>query len=399
MFFSASVMLKWDLSSMIFYIILGLIAVVCLHNSQKKYSSSNKWFFKDKYLSWWFFVWVIIAVFRLVDSPIGGMDASNYIKYFQICRNNYMPEYFEHFAGDILFKYFNQAIRLITSDYHVYFIAVYGLMCYVFIEFCRFFCPQNVCFAPFVLVFFLYLRGFSTIRSHLSIVIILIACILLAKEKNKVALFVVLCAALVHKAALLYAMCIPFCMFFLKRKITVKAVVILLAISIFSSTMLQQYFILFTADMDLSGAYSSYASRSLETSFLDNAWKIAFEQMFLGLFILIYHTKLKAYTNTLSITWQRRINIVYLICIFDLLLIPINYMLSIWRGYEYFYLPRLILWGILLHIILKNYSTKYQPILSFTFLSCFVAWMIFRVWSTWESSGLIPYIFEPFRYL
>lgn len=106
-----------------------------------------------------------------------------------------------------------------------------------------------------------------------------------------------------------------------------------------------------------------------------------------------------SYVNSQDRIWQRRINIIYLICIFDFLLIPVNYTLSIWRGYEYFYLPRLVMWGILLYLIIRNYSVKYRPLLSFTILSCFVAWMVFRVWSTWESSGLMPYVFAPFQYL
>lgn len=384
---------------MIFYIILGLLAMLMLYLSKRRRIINEQWLFKDKFLTIWFLIWVFIAVFRLVDFPIGGTDATNYIEYFQICRNNYMPEYFEHFAGDILFKILNQSIRLFTSDYHWYFIAIYGLMCYVFIEFCRFFCPKKASFLPFVLVFFLYLRGFTSIRSHLSIVVILIACILLSKEKNKSAVIVALSAALIHKAALLYAMCIPFCLFFLKRKITIKAIIILLAIAISTSTILQEYFILFTMDMELSGSYASYASRSLETSFWGNAWKIAFEQMLLGVFIFIYYKKLMSYINTQNNLWQQRINIIYLICIFDLLLIPANYTLSIWRGYEYFYLPRLVMWGILLYIIIEKYPLKYKPLLSFIILCCFVAWMVFRVWSTWESSGLMPYVFAPFQYL
>ena len=390
---------KWDIFSMILYIVLGLIAVLMLFLSKKRELSKEKWLFKDKYLTFWFLIWLIIAVFRLVDLPIGGTDATNYIEYFQICRNNNIPVYFEHFAGDVIFKFLNQSIRLLTSDYHLYFIVIYGLMCYAFIEFCHYFCPNKTSFVPFVLTFFLFLRGFTSIRSHLSIVVILIACILLAKGKNKAAVIVALSAALVHKAALLYAMCILFCLFFLKRKITIKVMIVLLVIAILTSTVLQQYFILFTMDMDLSGSYASYASRSLETNFWENAWKLAFEQMFLGIFVLIYHKKLISYVNSQDCIWQRRINIIYLICIFDLLLIPVNYTLSIWRGYEYFYLPRLVMWGILLYLITKNYSVKYRPLLSFTILSCFVAWMVFRVWSTWESSGLMPYVFAPFQYL
>lgn len=391
---------KWDLVSLILYIILGLLAVYMLYNSRQKNNHTNRqWLFKDKYLTTWFLIWLIFAVFRLVNHPIGGMDAPNYIQYFQICRNNYIPEYFEHFAGDVLFKYFNQLIRLITSDYHIYFFAVYGLMCYAFISFCREFCPSKTNLIPYILTFFLYLRGFSSVRSHLSIVVIIFACLLLIRGKIRLAIIVALLSMFVHKAALLYALVIPFCLIFSQKGISLKMFLLLMITSTLLASVFRQYFILFTADMDMSGAYTSYAMRSTGTSFLDNAWKIAFEQLLLGLFMILYNKRLKEYINRLNDKERAKVNIIYLICIFDLLLIPINYMLSIWRGYEYFYLARLVMWGIILYIATKKTPRKLTSIYSFIFLICFTSWMIFRIWSTWESSGLMPYVFEPFLYL
>ena len=95
---------EWDIFSMVLYIVLGLTAVLMLFLSKKRGLSKEKWLFKDKYLTFWFLIWLIIAVFRLVDLPIGGTDATNYIEYFQICRNNNIPFFFEHFAGDVLFN-------------------------------------------------------------------------------------------------------------------------------------------------------------------------------------------------------------------------------------------------------------------------------------------------------
>ena len=165
------------------------------------------------------------------------------------------------------------------------------------------------------------------------------------------------------------------------------------------SSWAQHYFIIFTSDMDLSGAYTSYAMKSVGTNFLDNAWKIAFEQILLGLFILLYNKKLNIYINELSENERSKVNIIYLICIFDILLIPVNYTLSIWRGYEYFYLSRLAMWGIILYIATQKVPKKFKPLCSVIIATCFISWMVFRVWSTWESSGLMPYIFEPFIYI
>lgn len=400
MFFSASIMLRWDISSMIFYIILGLIAVICLYNSQKrKSSSSHNWLFKDKYLFWWLLIWVMVAALRYVHSPIGGRDSSNYATYFEICRNDVMPLYFEHFAGDILFKYYNQAIRLFTSEYHIYFLITYGIICYVLIDFCKRFCPSKINYTPFLLLFYWYLLSFNTIRSHLAIVVILTACILLLKEKNKEAIMVALCSGLLHKAGLLYAMCIPFCVIFLKKRLTFKLFVILMAVSIVASTSLQEFFISYTSDMELSGAYNAYAAQAVGRSFFENAWKIAFEQLALAAFLLVSFKKFEAFSDALPNQERRKVQIIYLICLYDFLLIPVNYVLNIWRGYEFFYIPRLIMWGMLIFIFLRRKSLKYAKIYSFLILICFVSWMVFRVWNIWDDTGLMPYVFEPFLYI
>lgn len=395
----AKYLFQWETGSMIFYVILGLIASYTLYCSKKYTKYNSKWLFNDKYLTIWFCIWVIVATYRLIDFPIGGTDATNYVTFFQICLNNYWPEFFDHFAGDLLFKYFNQIIRLISSDYHLYFFVTYSLMCYAFISFYNEFTPNKTNFTPYVLTFFLFLRGFSSIRSHLSIVVIIFACILLLRQKYKSALFVAFLSAFIHKAALLYAMFIPFYLIFHKRGISLKLTLLLIFASSFLASIFQELFIVYTSDMELSGVYNSYASKSIGTSFLDNAWKIAFEQMLLGLFMLVNHKKLKQYISVLSETGKRKVNIIYMLCIFDLLLIPVNFTLNIWRGYEYFYLARIVMWGILLYIHTMKFSPKLQRGFSFIFLLCFISWMIFRVWSTWETSGLMPYIFEPFLYI
>lgn len=395
-----NILLKWDISSMIFYIILGLIAVVCLYKSQKRMCpSSNKWLLKDKYLSWWFLIWVTVAVLRYVKSPIGGMDASNYATYFEICRNDIMPPYFDHFAGDILFKYFNQIIRLFTSEYHIYFFITYGIICYVMIDFCKRFCPSKISYTPFLLLFYWYLLSFNTIRSHLAIVVILTACILLLKRKNKEAIMVALCSGLLHKAGLLYAMCIPFCVIFMKKRLTLKLFVILMTVSIMASTSLQEYFISYTSDMELSGAYNAYAAQVVGRSFFENSWKIAFEQLALAAFLLLSFKKFKAFRDALPDQERRKVQIIYLICLFDFLLIPVNHTLGIWRGYEFFYIPRLIMWGMLIFIFLQRKSLSYAKIYSFLILICFVSWMVFRVRNIWEDTGIMPYVFEPFLYI
>ena len=129
---------------------------------------------------------------------------------------------------------------------------------------------------------------------------------------------------------------------------------------------------------------------------MDNAWKIAFEQMALGAMMLIKIKKLRCRWATFDEIDKKKIEIIFLICVFDFMLIPVNYIMGIWRGYEFFYAPRLVMWGEIITVL----SSKKESLLSkMLFLSIFIAWMVFRVEHTYEDSCLMPYIFEPFLYV
>lgn len=83
-------------------------------------------------------------------------------------------------------------------------------------------------------------------------------------------------------------------------------------------------------------------------------------------------------------------------CVYDFLMIPVNFILGIWRGYEYFYIPRLILWGIVLKSISYHLTLGSRKILRIVSLTLFIIWMIFRVYNTYEDSLLMPYILDIF---
>lgn len=79
---------------------------------------------------------------------------------------------------------------------------------------------------------------------------------------------------------------------FKKRKLSVPMVIALITISSLLASVLQRIFLSSFADADLGGAYQSYASESLEGGgFFDNAWKIAMEQMALGV-LMFFNIKI-----------------------------------------------------------------------------------------------------------
>lgn len=146
----------------------------------------------------------------------------------------------------------------------------------------------------------------------------------------------------------------------------------------------------------LRGAYSSYASKSLNTSFFDDGWKIAFGQLLLLALMIVFRKSIKRVVVNFSAINKSRYQFVYKLCFYDFLMIPVCYILGIWRGYEYFYIPRLIMWGVLMKGVLSHFNSTSKIIVRILFLVLFIAWMIFRVFNTYESSALMPYVLDIF---
>lgn len=386
----------WEFFSIFFYIILALTGLICMaYIKEKKVDANASNFLKNWGAIVWVGIWTFFTTFRLVTKGTGGTDAPNYIHFFEHCLDERYTPWMKHAGADILFKWINQAIRYLTDDYHLYFIAIYGFMIGCYVYFLKAFSHSKCNIAPYVLTFFLVVRGFSSIRSNLAIAFIMLACVFLLRKEMKKAYALVICSILIHKAALLFALCIPFCHIFYQRRMSMKWILLSMFLSYIFGLAFQQWFIQFTHGVDLKGVYGSYASHSLSTSYFNSAWKIAFEQLVLACVALFYESRIKL-LGLLSPdeTKKRSIRLIWLLFIFDILLIPINYILDIWRGYEFMYLPRIVLWAIILHLCTRDLSKDMRVILTVAFTVIFLAWMVFRWYNTYEDSHLLPYIFK-----
>lgn len=383
----------WDDLSMFLYLIMGIVSMLSLRfalSNREKNDSRAK-----VYLSIGIIIWTVFASFRLVTTNIGGSDAITYIGYFDKCLSGAeVFPYSDHM--DWLMGIVIKSIRLITSSHYIFFLIIYGFMAWSYYYFCYKYAPKKSSCVPYFLLFYLYLRSFNTIRSNFCISIILLGLIALLRMKKYKAFLITFSSVLIHKSGLIFAMVLPFLKIFEKRKLKIPFIIIFIVISSVIATFLQAYFLIIFADVDLGGAYQSYASGSLEGGgFFDNAWKIAFEQMALGVMMFLKIKRLRKRWSTFDETDKKKIDIIFLVCVFDFMLIPVNYIMSIWRGYEFFYAPRLIMWGELIAVS----SKKKSLIPRILYLAIFIAWMVFRVEHTYEDSCLMPYIFEPFLYV
>lgn len=398
------IQIEWSWSSLFLYVILSLASMWMIYytkHDERCMGKPIRW--NNKYLIIVCILWTFFATFRLVTyNGIGGMDAYDYIEFFNKCNNQTYTTWMLHVGDDVIFKWINKIIRYLTSDYHVYFAIVYGFIAWAYLWFISRFTPIKSSIIPYVLSFFLFWRSMNTLRSNLAIAFIMVACVFLLNKKYYLAYLFAFMAALTHKAAILFALAIPFIHIFKYYKLKTWHIISFIIISFMFGKVFQGLFIQYSQEIDLQGAYGSYASRSIEgEGFMGNAWKIAFEQIVLGIFIVLSSAKIERLKMVSSPLDSDRINIIKLICIFDLILIPINYLLNIWRGYEFFYLPRIVMWGIILYIILYQYKMQkeFAKIFSMVLFLIFLLWYIFRINRMFEPSGLMPYIFEPLQYI
>lgn len=388
----------WSNVSMIFYIILALYTywtfyqVKILGNGDcKRVPVFNRY-----YVVLWLIL-TVVAVFRYIDFfGMGGTDAHNYIYLFWHCNDPSWQDWSWLNHTDIGFRYIAKFIRYFVSDYHIYFFFIYGFMVFAMILFLHDYMPKKSILIPCVLIIFLYWRSFNTIRSGFAISVILLALVLLRRKHYYWCLVVALLSLTIHKMAFVYFLFFPFYWFFKDRKIKIWHIALLLVIIIFFSRVFQSYFILEFAYEDLGGAYVSYARKSIGVSFLENFWKIAFEQLLLCFFLLKFNFLAK-YKEGLNEEERQDIQLLWLMVVFDMLMIPVCFILNVWRGYEVFYLPRIVMWCIFLYSL--KIQPKYKMIPTLLILFIFLSWLVFRFYNMWEGSNLMPYVFEPFQSL
>ena len=381
---------------MFFFICLGLLAII-FFRAENKYETNGKKLLSYRY---WLFctVLTIFAAFRLVKAlgygAIGGADAPGYVQVFQICNDPTWQswDWLQH--HDIGFLYINRFIRLLFSDYHIYFFIVYGFIVCSYVLFLKELLIKKTNYIPCLLLIFLYWRSFCTLRSNLAIAFFLFGLVLLYRKKwwGWLPLFFSL---LVHKFVLIYFGFIPFYLFFKNKKVKWNYLVIFVVAAAILGSYARDFFLARFAHIDLGGAYQSYARMNMGTSFFDNFWKIVFDQLALAVTIFILRNRIREHINSIAESESAKLNIIYWMCIYDFMMIPVCFLMGVWRGYEFFYLPRIVMWCECLYVAIYNKQKYIRGIYNMFFLILFISWMVFRFYAMWKDSFLMPYIFEP----
>ena len=380
---------RWDWVSVIIYCLISFICVYCIKKANHKNIKQ-----KQIYYSIWLFIWVIFASFRYYDYHIGGTDTLNYVEFFENINSGYLRPYFQHY--NIGYWVFNRIIRFFTSNVRIYFIILYSIITISYVIFIDELIPENTYYAPYFLVFFLYLRSFNTFRTNLSVALLLFSLIEAKHNKKILSILLMIISCSIHVSSILYAPVIFFYWIYKKRQINIKEslifAVIFYFVGLIGRTLLP---VIFDSSLD---AYASYSMRNVGVSFFSNFWKIVFGQLVLLIFIIIFNQTINQSIEKEDPQTQNNLLFVKILCIYDLILIPTSFLLGFWRAPEYLYLARIIMWGYLLRILSYKYFTLNSQIyIIYISYIIYIFWFINRLGATWEDSGLLPYIFFPFN--
>ena len=151
---------------MFLYVFMGIISMRSINGIKKiEYRTQKKVKLSNCYFVVWFVIWIFVTVFRKVDYNIGGSDAIEYVHYFQDCLNSGLNTLYANHL-DKGFQLLTKAIRLVTANYHVYFFILYGVIIFAYAEFINELAPTNIYYEPMVLTFFVYLRGYTSLRTN-----------------------------------------------------------------------------------------------------------------------------------------------------------------------------------------------------------------------------------------
>lgn len=390
-----SLTLAWSTPTMILYTIMGVMGTFCIKKNRVslKYKKLSKKCICAPYILW-FCIWELFATFRLVQYPIGGADASAYARFFVNCFHPIGEWETNHI--DIMYRLLNQCVRIFTDDYHVMFFAVYAIIIISYIVFIEEFRITEMSYIPLIILVYIYIRGFNTIRTNLGVACVLFALVAMHRKKTKTAFGFAIISCFFQVASALYAAIILLYYLNKKKKVKIRYCAIGLISASFVAKLGQYIILNYQLPFLKNGAYRWYASTSSGQSFFDNYWKIAFPQIVMAGIYLIMYKRLQKAKQKMKPDDKDKVQFIEWAIAFDILTIPITFVLGIWRGYEYLYIARLMMWAYLIPIITRCFAKESRKYVIVGFSLMFIGWMIFRQYSTWEDSCLMPYIFEPF---
>lgn len=388
----------WDFPSLFLYMSVSLIGTLFIWK-EKQLEVKRKVSIFNQYYLMFFLLWVGVATFRYVGYQngivVGGMDAPMYKEFFEICRSAYQQNLYSYHT-ESLFQAYTKLIRYFTEDYKVYFAISYGFIVFAYLLFIKEFeLVGSRCVAVFML-FFVYLKSFCVFRTHLAIAVILVSLVLIKKNRIFWAVVLALTTPFIQRASIFFAIFPFFYILFKKKKITVKRGMIFVVVGMVIGVVAQRVALTGGYSWMLGGAYIKYAKASMSSGYAIDYVKLIVEQILVLILLLHFDKNINSNIASEQKNGENRLEILRIIMIYDAMLIPISFVLNIWRGVDYFFLPRLIMIDEIISLFEKKVTKPSRKFYYIVIYILIAAWFIFRLSTTYDISAIMPYVFEPF---
>lgn len=345
----------------------------------------------EHYLAAGLFVLVLalFAALRKVGSDLGGSDAAAYEDYFKHATSFAYHRENPYNISEPVFFLYNFLFRKLTGNVRVFFFFTYAFIAASYLLFIRAYAKDTEVASPYLLLVFLYLKAFCTLRTSFSVACFLIALVVFKKHKLlSTPLFFI--PVFIHRMSLLYAILPIFYWFyrFVNKRTTVLERFLVyascLVCSVAGSILLREFILRFNV---ISGLDASYIESSGGLSLLGR-YPMYFSFILLIILLRIY--------IPLSFSKQKSCALIdddlFFLFVFDVIVFPASLIFGMWRANEYLYVSRLALWSVSFPLLVNLSFGKYKRILYPLFSAAFVLWLGFRLFSEWEALKIMPYL-------
>lgn len=384
----------WDTTTFVFYYIIAILCVVLIgmqcgsvtigkHNTSLDISGT---YFYNKFNGYSLLIWLLIlfAVLRKVGPGIGGTDAMSYEEDFI----NSLKDLNKFNSSDILFGYYIYTLRTLTSSVFIFQLTSYSFIAYCICYTIREMCPRNSSSIPFILIIWLYLCGFNTMRSTMAIGLCMLSLTALMKNKISLTWVLFLLSCLMHRMMLvlfpMYLLFKPVSKLINKcNKIQFCLLMTLtIIVTVLMAYQVQKFVILFGILDNADSPDAGYISNTLDSNILES-WPMFIQQFLLLIFLIVNY---KHFDTTKE-------RFVLVISCFDIVITLPALILGIWRISQCLLIPTLILWGVLIYNFNHKFTSSIRPLINFIFLIGFSFFFYTRINAIYESSSLMPYLF------
>ena len=200
----------------------------------------------------------------------------------------------------------------------------------------------------------------------------------------------------IHKASILYVCFLFVYLYDRKKGLTLIGCFAGMAVATLAGVLVQKLFLSSSMSFFDNGSYAYYATNSIGSSFFDSFWKIVFGQILLLAMLVFFNKPITSFIKSLPSEDADKARFLKFIVLFDLATIPVTFVLGIWRGYEYLYIFRLLMWGIVVSAISVGLNRQSKWAINVITLLLFAFWIGNRWFATYADSALMPYVFQLF---